>query len=354
METDERATACHWMLLRLAGWIPDGLLTQSREWLAQGRLHDVAKAVTHAVLTARIRISPDDLDLLAELHADVGSVPSVLQTVETTEIEPIPAFGFATDHPDTAEGGSSADPAGSAEKVTRAEAVAQEAVAAASDAPSVLAVWRTWRFPADRAPWPPPRQIFVVETEEDASLVAVTSELQTALVAAGEAEPQIEVYPTRTDPPVYQQLARGVGALLWARNPDPGIRLAAVFDEVDAESGPRLRPDHPTVDEQERDLLLGYLSRGTLLMESTSGMEDIWDREAGPVVPISFRTDGHWIWSDATTYYLYEYSLAPEPAFLEHIRAREYTFEAVDGAAIHRALAVLEQPLDSEPVWQMG
>ena len=353
METDDRATACHWMLLRLAGWIPDGLLSQSRTWLGQGRLHDVAKAVTHAVLTARVRINPDDLDLLADLHNDLGSVPSILQTVETTEFEPIPAFGFATEQPGPAESEQPSVKAAAAQRELL-DGTEQAVVTAASDAASVLAIWRAWRFPADRAPWPPPRKVFVVETDEDASLVSVTASLQAALTAAGDTEPQVEVYPTQTDPPVYQQLARGVGALVWARRPDPGIRLAPVFDEVDEETGPRLSPDHSTVDAQERDLLLGYLSRGTLLMESTSGMEDVWDREAGPAVPISFRTDGYWIWSDATTYYLHEYSLTPAPAFLEHIRARGYTFEAVDGAAVHRALAVLEEPLDSQPVWQMG
>jgi hypothetical protein len=348
VQIDERTDPCHWMLLRLAGRIPDGLLAQSREWLAQGRLPALADSLTHAVVSTRVRLSPDDLDLLAELHGDdAGGAPSSLLSVETTDVEPMPFYGFAAEPPEPASGQRSTP------QSVAPESVAQAIVAAAADTGAVRAIWRSWRFPMENASWPPPRQVFVVEVEEDVELAAITAGLQDALTAVGEIEPQVEVYPTQTEPPTYQQLARSCGELLWARDPDPGIRIAAIFDEVDEQTGPRLHVDHPKVDSEEQELLLGYLSRGALLMESPSGMADVWDSSAGPVVPISFRTDGYWIWSDATTYYLYEYGLAPEPAFLEHLRARRYEFGQVDGAAMYRALAVLERPLPEEPVWQL-
>ncbi|MGW0431208.1 hypothetical protein ACWDV4_01465 [Micromonospora sp. NPDC003197] len=348
VETDDRVEACHWMLLRLAGWVPDTLLTQGRHWLADGRLTDLAKAVAHAVLTARVRMVDLDLDLLTELCREGGTAIPALQLVEVSPLEHMPLFAFTAqlttgDEPDT-------------ELAERPDPVARAAVDAAEAEPDVRAVWLAWRFPVWGGPWPPPRRVFVVETEEDADLVPLTARLQYALRTAGEVDPQVETYPTRTDPPTYQQLARSGGTLLWARTPDPGIRIATVFDEVDPQSGPAMRPDHIVLDDVERRRVLAYLSRGELLLETLSKMDDVWEPEALAVVPINFRTDGHWIWSDATTYYLDRYGLAPDPLFLEHIRGRRYVFDesGLDGAAIHRALAVLEKPLDEEPAWVVG
>src|SRR5262249_23309810 len=71
--------------------------------------------------------------------------------------------------------------------------------------PSVGVAWQSWRLPDNNAPWPPARQVFVVETEPDADLPALTARLQHVLAAAGEVNPQVEVYPTRREPPAYQQ-----------------------------------------------------------------------------------------------------------------------------------------------------
>jgi hypothetical protein len=92
--------------------------------------------------------------------------------------------------------------------------------------PSVGAVWRAWRFPGGGAPWPPPRRIWVVETDADANLPETTGRIQLALEHGGEILPQVEVYPIGTEPPSYQRLARAYGALMWSREPDLGPRVA--------------------------------------------------------------------------------------------------------------------------------
>src|SRR5262249_25897212 len=155
---------------------------------------------------------------------------------------------------------------------------------------------------------------------------------------------------TRREPPAYQQFARSGGDIAYLREPRPEIQLAPVYDEAD-ETGPRVPPDHPRPDGRERVLVLHYPNRRGLLMETTSQIEDILDPHAGQVVPISFRTDGYWVWSDATWFYLNQHYLAPAGPFLEHIRNREYAFEDVDAAGILQALALLQEPPESEPVW---
>ena len=43
----------------------------------------------------------------------------------------------------------------------------------------------------------------------------------------------MEVYQLGGDLPHYQELARGLGELLWTAVPGPGPRLVKVYDEVD-------------------------------------------------------------------------------------------------------------------------
>jgi hypothetical protein len=94
--------------------------------------------------------------------------------------------------------------------------------------------------------------MFVVEADPDSDLIDATGQIQLALVAAGESDPQVEIYPTGADLANYQRFARASGQLLWARTPDPGVRIAVLFDLVDPTLGPRFREDHPTVAGEER------------------------------------------------------------------------------------------------------
>src|SRR5262245_41123325 len=73
-----RIEASHWLLLRLAGSAPDDLIAQCRLWLAEGRVLDVGRTVAHAVLGHRLRLTDEDVDLLAELLAVDGADASAL------------------------------------------------------------------------------------------------------------------------------------------------------------------------------------------------------------------------------------------------------------------------------------
>jgi hypothetical protein len=75
---------------------------------------------------------------------------------------------------------------------------------------------------------------------------------------------------------------------------------------------------------------------------------DVMDNRRHAVVPMNFRTDGHWVWADAVAYYLRTYGLAPDADLLEHIRARQYEVAVVDAVASHRALAALHVQTSSE------
>jgi len=153
-------------------------------------------------------------------------------------------------------------------------------------------------------------------------------------------------------PPLYQRIARAQGSLLWAAVSAPEITVARVFDAVDPDSGPSFTQDHPRMtDEQVRTRTLSYLKAGAELLVTTATFTDVVDPARGAVVPMSFRTDGTWIWTDTVTYYLEEHHLAPDPELLRHISGQATPPADVDAVALHRAMSVLTNPSDSEPVW---
>jgi hypothetical protein len=317
----DRGAACHWMLLRLAGTVPDGLLARCRGWLAQGRHADVARAVTHALLSYRVPVPGPDLDLLDALLTDAGADRSALLLVDIADEEPAPVFTF--------------DPGPAGEPDDSIDATTAAAVAAE---PGALALWRSWRVPGDGSPWPPPCRVYLVEIDANDDPVPVTGRLQAALPGTDAA---VEVYPTRAELPRYQRLARAYGALIWARTAHREVRVAALFDELEPAADPVGTEPYPLVDDEERDRLVAYLSLGEPVLVAGARMDDLVDPARGAAVPMDIRTDGYFVWSDATRYYLARYGLRPDPALLAHVRGRGYRFPAVDGAAMHRASAAV-------------
>jgi len=340
----ERQEAFHGLLLRLAGKAPDDLITRARGWLAEGRVGDAARAVTFAVLGQNIPLVDVDITLLGDLLADAGADASALTQVQLTQFDAAPPFGFGPTPPGVEPPPRPDD--------APLDDVDRAAVAAASEEAGLRGLWRAWRYPADESPWPPPHRVYLVEADEDADLVAVTARMQERLEVAGETDPQVETYPVDADLPTYQRLARAYAQLIWAATPSPDIKVAAVFDEVDARTGPRFSGDHERMaDDAETRQVLDYLRAGEPLLVTTAQMDDVVDRSRRNAVPMNFRTDGTWIWTDTTTYYLERHQLTPDTDLLAHIRSSDYRMPALDGVAIHRAMAVLQEPSEEEPVW---
>lgn len=333
-EDGARRRACHGMLLRLAGRLPDDLVWQAREWLAEGAYGELARAVTFVTIAQRVPLAEIDTMYLAELLESAGEDSAVMAEAEVTRGDPMPYYEFEASSPD------------------RDAAVADRAaVKAVERAPGVRGLWGTWRLPPGEAAWPPPRRIFVVETDADADPVARTHDLQRRLAAAGEVHPQVEVVLTGETPPAYQRAAQTMGELLWAGADGPEIRLAAVFTGAGADEDPSFADDHPRIDDaEERDRVLGYLDVGEPLLLTTARLDDVVDTARMDAVPLNFRTDGAWIWSDVTGYYLREHHLAPDEELLAHIRSAGYKVPQVDGVAAYRAMAFLQEPAEQESV----
>jgi hypothetical protein len=352
-----RVNDCHWMLLRLAGSIHDDLVVQCRRWLAEQRTTDVARAIMFAVLSQRLRLDESDIDLLAELLGAAELDNSALWLIEATDFDSLPPFGFsATRQIDRAARTLRAADARPAPPVTTTESeddTERALLTSMMDECAIRAVWRTWRLPGDGGLWPPARRVFVVEADRGAPLAELAARLQHTLAMADEPSPQVEVYPVRATLPSYQRLARVHGALIWARDPDPGVRIATVYDAADLR-GRHMTSDYEMIHGPQACRILHYLRHGEPLMATDARMIDVVDTSLGQAVPMNFRTDGFWIWSDTATYYLDRYGLAPDPDLVAHICRRRFEPPEVDGAALHRALVALQEPSATEPAWTFG
>ncbi|MCM4078058.1 hypothetical protein [Paractinoplanes hotanensis] len=189
------------------------------------------------------------------------------------------------------------------------------AVASTAARTGSIALWRSWRV----SPGSPPSRVFVVETHGDPPA------FEAECYAPGEA--------LSAD----TRAARNAGALLWTARPVQPIRVARVFD-----GGGTFHPDHPRLAGAVQQRVSAYLEAGSAVLGTDGRLPDLVEPGRGEVVPMSYRTDGRWLWTDSVAYYLRTYGLAPEPDLVAHVLAAGER-PVVDAVDEHRALAVLFQ-----------
>ncbi len=331
-DTSTPNEALHEVLLAVAGRAPDDLLTVCREWVAADRTLDVARAVTFAALTYRVPLMEPHVIVLADVLASGGVDPSVLRQADVATADTPPPFLFSTDPEPALEG----------DEAEARDARGAAATAAAAEIPHARGLWRAVRVPSDGSPWPLGRDVHVLEVGPEGDRSSAAAALSRALTDAGENLPQVECYATGERGTSYLQLARAGGSLLWAHSPDREIAVAVVFDHVDDDGVPSFEDDHPVIeDQEERDRVVSYLDGGEILMTTTSLGNDYRDPERGEVVPMTFRTDGTWIWTDALTYYVREHGLRPQEELMDHVDSAPEDREPIDGIDVYRAMRVL-------------
>ena len=292
----------HSALLHLGGRLPDAMLAE-----------------------ARLRL------------ADTGTV-AVPEPASTLDLD----FTFASAMPNPRVFGGRVPPLAD---LTGREALMDDndraAVAAVQQQPEAVALWRAWRIaPEWAASVIPPAPLYVLEA--NGPQAATTAAVMRALSAAGVTAPLVEVYRSGDKLPAYSAAARDSGALLWADREAEPLRIARVFDEVD-EAGGRFAADHERLPDVELARVAAYLDGGSAVLATTARVADVVEPERGPVVPMTYRTDGRWLWPESVAYYLRAYGLAPQAELLAHIRSHGALRPAPDPADEHRALALLFQ-----------
>jgi hypothetical protein len=279
----------HRELLARAGQVPDGWLAIAREVLAAG---------------------------------DTGRLAELLAALDESKT-PAPHYNFAPE-PDGHEPTDSA-------------------LVAAVTGEGVDACWATMRDGTDR--------VYLVQAGVDADLPAVTAAGQHAL-AAWEDTPKVEVFGHDHPLPGYHEQALLAATLLWSATSEPPVTVARAFDGAGAD-GPWFAADHElVVDPMQRRRLLDFLAGGEVVLTATGRLVDVLTG-AAEVVPASLRSDGTWVWSEATRYYLDRYQLAPDPELAGHAMANRPSGRLCP-LTRHRVRAALNPTDQKGPSWRAG
>ncbi|MBY8847887.1 TNT domain-containing protein [Saccharothrix sp. MB29] len=160
---------------------------------------------------------------------------------------------------------------------------------------------------------------------------------------------ELELYP-RDDDAVPAWLRERAGLTTATPEPAPGhaVHEAPVFDGLAADGAPVHH--RPAVHPQERDAVLAYLEGAPVVLAARSYGQDALDPGAEPSVPLSFHTDGTWVWPGGVAHYLRAPHVPPVPQLVQHIRDNGYAVPAVTPEQEDAAAAVATGRTDGAPL----
>jgi hypothetical protein len=115
--------------------------------------------------------------------------------------------------------------------------------------------------------------------------------------------------------------------------------VAWVFDGTDPDGRPLVR--RPPLDPAELPMISHYLRNAPMVMAPGPAEQDQIDPRRGNVVPVTWHTDGDWIWAGSIDYYLQVHGLPPQPELVAHMRRRGFAIPMVTTERRQVALAVI-------------
>lgn len=195
-------SACHELLLRLAGRMPDRQLWRFRDWLAAGALLELSQTLPLTILRERIGLTAGELSLVDAALRPQGADVGLLASIRELDDQPFVDFSFSPDSPDRSGLG---DPL---------SVVLGAVLRGRAGVGEVRATWR-WR----RGERSDAKRVLLVAAEHD--LPALTGELQRVQRALGEHDPCVEVLPADMEPPPYHWAAIEASELLCVGAAEP-------------------------------------------------------------------------------------------------------------------------------------
>ncbi|MEU5853194.1 hypothetical protein [Saccharopolyspora shandongensis] len=289
MTQDEQDVARHELLLRFAPMLPDEVVWQARRWLAAGQWSHAVRLIAQVFREWEEPLPPEVREIMAD-GVDEDVVELVNSLEDALDVSVL-AWDFYGADDELSE---------SYATVVREYLESQ---------PGTHTAWQVWRTPEGGAE-NVARAMHLVETTGGLKPQAIAAELADRLWDAGLPSPQVEVFRSESPlDPYYHAPALVTGREIFGEGPEPTIELAR-FDEENEER----EPEGP-----DRDAQLTYLKSGEPLTEEDDLVPDLLTDNEEPVVPVTLRTDGTWIWSDLTTHYLENHGIALPAGLRTHI-----------------------------------
>ncbi|MGH3431736.1 MAG: hypothetical protein ACRDQB_02755 [Thermocrispum sp.] len=186
---DEDQLACHELLLRLAGRLPDDDLWRYRDWLAAGAMGVLARTLPKALLRFDIDLDPNDHQLLRTALLPHGADPHLVSSALGVDDTPEGRYTFTEAAPD---------------RWNVVDSVSAVVDAALRGRPEVGEVRESWRYSHLGGERDAKRVLLVTAISGWSRL---TGELQRVVRVLGDEVPSIEVLPPRVDLPAYHLAA---------------------------------------------------------------------------------------------------------------------------------------------------
>lgn len=205
MDPDIEA-ACHELLLRLAGRMPDQLLWRYRDWLGEGAMTTLARTLPRTLLKHNIDLDQPEYRLLVAGLVPHGADWHQVSSTLGVDDAPDNRYTFTGSAPDW---------------VNSVDTVSALVHATLRGRPEVGEVRESWR----RSEGQDPKRVLLITAT--AGLPRLTGELQRVLRVLGDEEPSVEVMPQRFDLPPYHRAALASSELVCTGAADTGHRLAA-------------------------------------------------------------------------------------------------------------------------------
>lgn len=183
--------ACHELLLRLAGRLPDATLWRFRDWLAADAMGVLARTLPKTLLRYDIDLDQHDHDLLAAALIPHGADPHLVSSTLGVDDTPESRYTFTEAAP---------------ERLNAVDAVSAVVDAALRGRPEVGEVRESWRHGETHGEQDVKRVLLVTAIGGWSRL---TGELQRIVRVLGDEVPSVEVLPPRVALPEYHLAALG-------------------------------------------------------------------------------------------------------------------------------------------------
>lgn len=129
-------------------------------------------------------------------------------------------------------------------------------------------------------------------------------------------------------------------APVWLTAPDfRALPVARPFRSAD---GPVLH--EPEIPETERATMLDYLVNAPVVLAARGHDTDLLDPERARNVPITYHTDGTWVWPGAVPHYLRVHGAPPQPELADHIRRAGFQLPEIPEPLLSAALKTVTTP----------
>ncbi len=330
------------LLINLADALADDVLFFARRHLVDGELAAAAQAIIFAALRMRIQLSDVEYAVLAECLVGLDESTANLDYLHVGQNARPLYFEFAAGPAARAQGLEVGDDALAPESRIpdpQAEEIDAQFLNTIAEISGIVGVWRAWRYPATETTFPSPRPCYLVEAADAA---VATQVLNAVYGPGGSADgPLCEVYAQGSELPQLQRALQFRGILVHSGQEEPVFKFADVFS---GEPGPDGLPqEYEKIDDDELIASMAdYLANGRPLMLADSEGEDLFDPARGPVVPLHLRTDGEWIWSEASVYYLTQHRIAPPADFRAVLEGLRELPTLISDTTLHQAASWLQ------------